>query len=407
MTTRTIRDRIVELRRVPAGDLRPNPRNWRSHPKRQREALRGLLAEVGFANAILARELDDGSLEIVDGHLRQSMDAAAIVPVLVLDVDQEEADKLLATLDPLAAMAKADPEPLRELLKSVETSSEDVRGLLGELAKAADVRAQLGLSDPDDIPEPAPPRARPGEIFLLGEHRLACGDSREPTLVKRLMGNQQAQLLLTDPPYGVGYSGKTPRGMQMQNDTSEGLTEFLSAAFVAIDAVIAAGAPIYLFHPAGPASVCFSTAISTAGWDIRQGLVWVKDSLVLGHGDFHYRHEPILYAGKPGKPLGRGRAGWYGGHAETSVFEVSRPKANRDHPTAKPVELVSRLMANSSTFGDLVFDPFLGSGSSLVAAERLSRRLYGIEIDPAYLEVAIARWEGFTGKRATKEGGHP
>jgi DNA modification methylase len=218
------------------------------------------------------------------------------------------------------------------------------------------------------------------------------------------MGTERAQLLLTDAPYGVGYSGKTPLGLRMKNDDEGGLPELLGAAFAAIDPVLAAGAAIYLFHPAGPSSVSFTDAVGLVGWEIRQGLVWVKNSLVLGHGDYHYRHEPILYAGKPGKPLARGRAGWYGGNAETSVLEVPRPKANRDHPTAKPVELVSRLMANSSTFHDVVLDPFLGSGSTLVAAERLSRRLYGVEIDPVYLAVSIARWEAFTGQGAKKEG---
>ena len=401
--TKTIRDRTRELRRVRAGELRPNPRNWRRHPKRQREALRALLSEIGFADAILARELEDGSLQIIDGHLRQSMDPKATVPVLVLDVDEAEADKLLVTLDPLAALAIADPEPLRALLESVETSSEDVRMLLAGLATEADVRARLGLVDPDEIPEPSKPRAKPGDIYVLGEHRLACGDARDPELLRRLIGKGPAQLLLTDPPYGCQYSGKTPRRLRIENDDEDGLPDLLRAAFAAIDTVLAPGAPIYLFHPAGPASMHFTDALREVGWEIRQGLVWVKDSMVLGHGDFHYRHEPLIYARKPGTPIGRGRAGWYGGNAETSVFEIPRPKANRDHPTAKPVELISRLMANSSTFGDVVLDPFLGSGSTIIAAERLSRRAFGVEIDPTYVEVAIARWEAFTGKRATRQ----
>ena len=403
MRTKAIRDRILDLRRVRAGELKPNPRNWRQHPKHQREALRALLSEVGFADAILARELEDGSLQIIDGHLRQSMDANATVPVLVLDVDQDEADKLLATLDPLASMAIADPEPLRALLESIQTSSEEVRMLLANLATEADVRARLGLVDPDEIPEPSNARAKPGEVFVLGEHRLACGDARNPELLGRLMGKERAQLLLTDPPYGVGYSGKTPRRLRIQNDDEDGLADLLRAAFAAIDAVLAPGAPIYIFCPAGPASMHFADALREVGWEMRQGLVWVKDSMVLGHGDFHYRHEPLVYARKPGRPIGRGRAGWYGGNAETSVFEVPRPKASRDHPTAKPVGLVSRLMANSSMFGDVVLDPFLGSGTTIVAAERLSRRAFGVEIDPRYVKVAIARWEAFTGQRAKKE----
>src|SRR6266571_388298 len=399
-----VRDRVVELRRVRAGELRPNPRNWRRHPKRQREALRGLLSEVGFADAVLARQLDDGGLEIIDGHLRQSLDPDLVLPVIVLDVSQKEADKLLAALDPLASMAVADPEPLRTLLESIETSSEELRMLLAGLANEAEVQARLGQVDPEEIPPPSKPRAKRGEVFVLGEHRVACGDTRDPKVLWRLVGAEQAHLLLTDPPYGVEYSGKTPQRLRMQNDRGQGLLEFLRTAFSAIDAVLAPGAAIYLFHPAGPASVCFTDALCEVGWSIRQGLVWVKDSMVLGHGDFHYRHEPVLYAGKPGAVRGRGRAGWYGGNAETSVFEVPRPKASREHPTAKPVELISRLMANSSTYGDLVLDPFLGSGSTLIAAERLSRRAVGVEIDPLYVEVSIARWEAYTGRRARKEG---
>lgn len=222
MTTKTVRDRIVELRRVKAGELRPNPRNWRRHPKRQREALRALLSEIGFADAILARELEDGSLEIIDGHLRQSMSAEAILPVLVLDVDEAEADKLLATLDPLAALAIADPEPLRALLASIETSSEEVRMLLAGLATEADVRARLGLVDPDEIPEPSKPRAKPGEVFVLGEHRLACGDARDPTLLGRLMGREAARLLLSDPPWGSATRARPPADSGSKTTTRRG-----------------------------------------------------------------------------------------------------------------------------------------------------------------------------------------
>jgi DNA modification methylase len=357
---------------------------------------------VGFADAILTRQAEDGALEIIDGHLRQSLDPQMMVPVLVLDVDQDEADKLLATLDPLASMAVADPEPLRALLESVHTSSEALRMLLAEVAAEASLRPQLGLVDPDDIPGPSTSRAKFGDVFVLGEHRVACGDARDPALLRRLMGRSRARLLLTDPPYGVGYSGKTVRRLEVPNDQQEGLDDLLRVAFAALDAVLAPGASIYLFHPAGSAAVSFTEAVRHVGWTIRQGLVWVKDSMVLGHGDYHYRHEPIVYGAKPGQPVGRGRAGWYGGQAETTVLEVPRPKASPDHPTAKPVELISRLMANSSTFGDVVLDPFLGSGSTLIGAERLSRRAFGVEIDPAYVEVAITRWEAFTGRRAMK-----
>jgi len=405
MKAKSIRTRVVELRFVRAGDLKPNDRNWRTHPKAQRDALRAILSEVGFADAILARELPGGTLEILDGHLRQSMDPDLVVPVLILDLDDEESAKLLLSLDPLAAMAGIDPEPLRALLATVETGNEALRMLLADLAVQADLKAQLGVVDPEEVPDlPASSRAAYGDVFLLGKHRVACGDATDANLVSRLMAGEQARLLLTDAPYGVSYEGKTKRRLRIQNDRRDGLAELLQRAFSIADGVLEAGASIYLFYPAGEASLIFTDATRAVGWRLLQGLVWQKDSMVLGHSDYHYRHEPILYLAKPSEePRGRGRGHWYGGNAETSVLEFPRPKASREHPVAKPVALIARLVNNSSCFGDLVLDPFVGSGSCLIAAEQTGRRCNAVELDPAYVEVAIARWEAFTGSRAKKE----
>jgi DNA modification methylase len=173
-------------------------------------------------------------------------------------------------------------------------------------------------------------------------------------------------------------------------------------AFSNADRVLRGGAAIYVFHPAGSNSLLFLEAIAEC-WDLQQQLVWVKDSMVLGHADYHYAHEPIAYARKASQGRrGRGAAGWYGGNACTTVLEVPRPKASSEHPTAKPVELLSRLIANSSIPGDVVLDPFLGSGSTLIACENLRRRSFGIEIDPAYVDVAVRRWERFTGRKARR-----
>jgi DNA modification methylase len=401
-----VRDRVVELRRVRAADLHENPRNWRRHPERQRRALQELLVEVGFADAILARERDDGSLEIIDGHLRRSIDPDLTVPVLVLDVDQAEADKLLVSLDPLASLAESDGGALVDLLASIDTRSEELRRLFADLAAGAAVKATMGLVDPDDIPpRPATPRSRVGDLYLLGEHRLLCGDARDGAAVRRLVAEESATLLLTDPPYGVAYEGKSKARLRLANDDAEGVPRLLDDSFSAIDPALGAGAAIYLFHPAGRNAFAFLSALADR-WSLRQMLVWRKDSMVLGHADYHYAHEPIAYANKaaPGR-WGRGSAGWYGGNAETSVLEVPRPKASHDHPTAKPVELLSRLLTNSSTLGDVVLDPFLGSGSTLIACEQHRRRCFGIEIDPAYVDVAVSRWETFTGHRAERRRG--
>ena len=404
MPSEGVRDRIVELRRVRAGDLAENPRNWRRHPERQRRALRAMLEEVGFADAILARERADGVLEIIDGHLRKSMDPEMVVPVLLLDVDEEEADKLLASLDPLASLAVADPEPLADLLASMDTRSENLRVLLAKIATEAGAKARLGQSDPDEIPPRRKPRARVGDRWVLGEHRLVCGDARDEKVCAQLMKGDKASLLLTDPPYGVAYEGKTKARLRLSGDEAAGVPELLAGVFSVIDSHLSPGAAIYLFHPAGSNAMLFLAAL-TESWSLRQLLVWAKDSMVLGHADYHYAHEPIAYAFKPGGGRwGRGAAGWYGGDAETTVLKVARPKASREHPTAKPVALIDRLLANSSTFGDAVVDPFLGSGSTLIACERRSRRCFGIEIDPVYIDVAIDRWERFTETEAKREG---
>jgi DNA modification methylase len=151
-------------------------------------------------------------------------------------------------------------------------------------------------------------------------------------------------------------------------------------------------------HPAGPGSVVFLQAFLAQGWRLHQTLVWVKDHMVLGHGDYHYRHEPIAYGYAPGAGRwGRGAKGWYGGNDRSSVLEIPRPSASRDHPTVKPVELIRRCLANSTAEGDLVLDPFCGSGSTLVAAELLTLKGYGMEIDPAYCDVIVSRLEASTG----------
>ena len=398
-TTPTLfRDRVVELRRVPAGELLAHPRRWRTHPEAQRRALRELLGRVGIADAVLARPSPQG-LVLIDGHLRRDLAPDTVLPVLVLDVTEAEADLLLASLDPVAQMARASQEALARLLSSAVLP----RDLLQEVHRRySSGRPRVGLVDPDAVPpRPRTKRVRPGQLWALGEHRVACGDATDPVAIRRLVGEARIDVLWTDPPYGVSYVGKTREALRIQNDDAHGLQALLEGAFAAVAGVLSPGARLYVCHPAGPASIIFGQAFSGAGWRLHQTLVWVKDRIVLGHADYHYRHEPILYGYRPGPGRwGRGHQGWYGGNEATSVLEVPRPAASRAHPTAKPVELIARCLTNSSGPRDLVLDPFGGSGSTLVACEQMDRRAFLLELDPAYCEVAIRRWEEFTGERA-------
>lgn len=407
---RDYRDRIIEFVRVPAADLKPSPANWRTHPEAQRGALRAMLDKVGIVDAALARRLPDGTLELVDGHLRAE-EIGGLIPTLVLDVDEAEAGQVLATLDPLSAMAGTDGGKLDALLAGFRggPAVAGLDGLIEELGR----KATLAMpeperhADPDDVPPVEPViHAQPGDLILLGKHRLLCGDSTNAEDVARLMDGEKACLIWTDPPYGVSYTGKTSDALTIQNDGAKGLPAFLAAVWAAITPVMEPGAPFYIARPAGAPSVTFGVALEGAGWRIHEELQWVKDSMVLGHSDYHLRHETVMYGWCPAGDGGRSGRGahegsrWYGDNAQTSVFEIRRPKASPDHPTGKPVELVAAHVANSSPVNGLLVEPFCGSGTTLIAAESLGRRCFAMEIEPRYVDVIVRRWQTYTGKTA-------
>jgi DNA modification methylase len=205
---------------------------------------------------------------------------------------------------------------------------------------------------------------------------------------------------VTDFPWGVSYEGKTAEALTIENDSPDGLPALLAASFQALNVVLGPRVPFYLFVPSGQAGTEFRLALRAVGWEHRQTLVWCKDALVLGHSDYHYRHEEILYgftpgAGKAGRGGGRGSR-WYGGNDQTSVLFFDRPNASPEHPTSKPVALLAALIRNSSRRGDLVLDPFAGSGSTLLACETLGRRCAALEIDPRYADVIRSRHQRFT-----------
>ena len=214
-----------------------------------------------------------------------------------------------------------------------------------------------------------------------------------------------ADLVWTDPPYGVAYVGKTSDSLKIRND-DDGAAELVRAAFEgALDAV-SPSAPFYCASPAGRAALAFWQAIVAAGWRIHQELVWVKDVFVLGHSDYHYAHEPILYgyapgAGRPGRGKHEGST-WFGDNARSSVLPFDRPKRSTEHPTMKTVDLIAHCLANSCRPGGTVLDPFAGSGSTIIAAEQMGLGTLAMEIDPRYAQVALERWQAFTGRTAER-----
>ncbi|HEV2590451.1 MAG TPA: DNA methyltransferase [Gaiellaceae bacterium] len=240
-------------------------------------------------------------------------------------------------------------------------------------------------------------------IYELGSHRLACGDAADAALVAALVGESRPALVWTDPPYGVNYVGKSAERLTIRNDTSDALPAVLAGVLEVATPLLAPGAAFYVCCPAGPQGTAFRTGLAEVGWVHQQTLVWVKDTMVLGHSDYHYRHEEILYGHLPGSGRpGRGNhAGtrWYGGNDQTSVFMVDRPGRSELHPTMKPTALVEGMLANSSRRGEHVYDPFAGSGSTLIACEQTGRRCLTVELDPRYCDVIRQRYEGLHGGR--------
>jgi DNA modification methylase/ParB-like chromosome segregation protein Spo0J len=401
-----IRDRVVELRRVRARDLLPNPRNWRKHPKIQADALRGLLNEIGIADALLARELADGTLQLIDGHLRKEILPDEEVPVLVLDLDEAEADKLLLSLDPLAGMAAADGERLQALLDSVRTEDPAIQALLDHI-RAQERFALENLSDLVD-PEPQLDKADElrrkwgtavGQLWQVGQHRLACGDCRDPDLIGHLWDDgQKLRLIWCDPPYGIAYSAKnaqlnrSDRGNRIQkpilNDAlgPEEVSGLFRDALKQALAFATRGAACYATVPSGTLLPYFIAAFNQSGFSYRHLLVWLKSHFVIGMCDYQQRHEVVLYGWRENGPH------FFVPHrGQSSVFEVDKPQVSDLHPTTKPIALIAPMIANSSRPGEIVYDPFCGSGSTIVAAAQIKRVGYGCELDPGYLAVELER----------------
>jgi DNA modification methylase len=396
-----IRDRIRELRRVPASELRPNPKNWRTHPQAQADALKGVLAEIGIADAVLARELDDGSLMLLDGHLRVETMGDQTLPVLVLDVDAAEGDKVLATLDPLAAMAESDAAKLDAILREVDTGSPELQQMLADLADDAGLYQNDAKEIvEDEIPEPpVDPITKPGDLWILGEHRLLCGDSTKAEDVERLLAGVKAGMMVTDPPYGVNYDPEmrsTAKSVgKIANDDRASWLDAWS---------LFAGDVAYVWHASLFTSVVLAD-LESAGLRHVSMIIWKKPYATFSMANYHWQHEPCWYCVRPS-----GTRNWIGSPKESTVWDMTQPKdpygrSGEDktpHPTQKPVEAMARPMRNHDH--QIVYDPFLGSGTTLIAAEQLGRKCYGMEISPQYCDVIVKRWETLTGKKATRQG---
>ncbi len=306
---------------------------------------------------------------------------------------------IVAADNRLSDLGGYDDRELFELLDGID----DLAGTGYDDRFLAELRRDLfpvePLTDPDDAPAlPGEAVSRPGQVWQLGEHRLLVGDATDLGAVERLC-DVVPDCVWTDPPYGVNYVGKTKDALTIQNDGVDTLSALLEDVFAVAAAVARPGAPVYIAGPSGPQFGEFHAAMTSAGISWRQTLVWVKDVMVMGRSDYHYKHEAILYGFTPqGKGrLGRGGERWFGGNNQVTVFAVDRPSRSSEHPTMKPVALIDAMLANSLPAGGVVLDPFAGSGSTLIAAHGRGCRAFCVEIDPRYADVILARFEAHTG----------
>jgi len=226
-----------------------------------------------------------------------------------------------------------------------------------------------------------------GDLFQIGEHRLLCGDATIVTQYKKLFGDERADVVLTDPPYNVAYEGKTKDALTIKNDKQgdDVFYKFLCGFYTSAAEYAKAGGAWYVWH-ADSEGANFRKAMVDSGVSLRQCLMWVKNSMVMGRQDYHWQHEPCLYGWKEGAAHS-----WYSDRKQTTILNFDRPSRSTEHPTMKPIPLLAYLLGNSSKSGDLVSDPFLGSGSTMVASHQLERKCYGMELDPKYCQVIIDR----------------
>ena len=369
---------------------------YEKNPRRNEKAIdlvANSIKEFGFKQPIV---IDDNNV-IVCGHTRfQASKKLGLkeVPCVVADDLSDEQIKAYRLADNKVAEASEwDFDLLSdELDEIIGIDMEDFGFLDVDLSEDEE-----DVSEDDyEIQVPKEPKAKIGDIYQLGKHRLMCGDSTKQEDVSRLMNGQKADMLLTDPPYNVDYQGKAKDALKIENDKmcNDKFREFLVGAFSCANECMKPGAVFYIWH-ADSEGYNFRGACLDVGWKVRQCLIWNKSSMVIGRQDYHWKHEPCLYGWKDG-------AGhlWASDRKQTTVLNFDKPSRNAEHPTMKPVLLFDYQIKNNTKKEDIVLDLFCGSGTTIIACEQNGRIAYSMEYDPKYVDVIIERWETLTGEKA-------
>ena len=392
---------------IPVADLIPYARNSRTHSEAQVAKIAASIREFGFLNPIIT----DGQNGIVAGHGRvmaaQKLGLQTLPVIEAGHLTEAQKRAYIIADNRLALDAGWDNDLLKIELQDLQADGFDLALTGFEIGEIEGFLAEPteGLTDPDEIPEPpADPVTVLGDVWLLGRHRIICGDSTSADTVAALLGDVKPHLMVTDPPYGVEYdagwrnkvarpNGKAYNSMatgKVENDDRMTWVEAWS---------LFPGDVVYAWHGFQQCPILAGELVD-AGFDLRALIAWVKNSAPISRGHYHHQHETCWYAVKSG-----GTGHWSGDRKQTTVWQIDKPrKSETGHSTQKPVECMKRPIENNSSPGQAVYEPFSGSGTTIIAGEMTGRHIYAIELNPAYVDVAVKRWQDFTGQTATLEG---
>ena len=394
------------IKKISVSDLIPYANNSRTHSDEQVLQIASSIKEFGFINPVIV----DGENGIIAGHGRvMAAKKLGLMDIPCVDASHlSEAQKKAYIIadNKLALNAGWDDDILRIELDMLTELDFDLSltGFSDEelqaICQVEEIAPEYEEDADGEIIEPPPePKTKEGDVWILGKHRLMCGDSTSIDALEKLCNNQLVDMWLTDPPYNVAYEGKTKDALTIKNDSmgDDDFRQFLRDCYVAADAVMKPGAAFYIWH-ADLEGYNFRGAAKDANWKVRQCLIWKKSTLVMGRQDYHWKHEPCLYGWKDG-------AGhlWASDRKQTTILEFDKPRRNGEHPTMKPVDLFEYCLLNNTKGGDIVLDSFGGSGTTMIACEKSGRTGYLMELDPKYCDVIINRWQTLTGKDAVLE----
>lgn len=392
--------KTAKMAEVPVSKLVPYEKNAKIHGEAQLEKLKASIEEFGFLSPCLI----DKDFNIIAGHGRvmaaKEMGLKTVPCVFIEGLTEEQRRAYILADNRLGELGEWDMDLVMDELVELDELGFDVELTGFELPEEL---PEVVEDDFDESAVPEEPRAKLGDIWQLGDHRLICGDSTDINVVERLMDGALADIVFTDPPWNVNYGQENERWKQRSilNDymPTEEFKEFMSSAFFCMNKVSKDGAMTYVVMSAQEwGNLMLTLAENDYHWSST--IIWAKDQLVLSRKDYHTQYEPIWYGWKTGPRLHP-----LEDRKQSDLWEIPRPKRSDEHPTMKPVELVVRALSNSSNKGDNVLDLFGGSGTTLIAAEQINRRCYMSELDPHYCDVIIQRWENLTGRKAVLANG--